>query len=65
MRGGVGRYGDGRAELSVGSPGENGSGSLTVLRGTASGVGTTGAASMLAKDAGVSGNAWFGQVLDR
>ncbi|MFF4653464.1 FG-GAP and VCBS repeat-containing protein [Streptomyces sp. NPDC001380] len=57
--------GDGRAELSVGSPEENGSGSLTVLRGTASGVGTTGAVSMLAKDAGVSGNAWFGQVLDR
>ncbi|WP_240529538.1 FG-GAP-like repeat-containing protein [Streptomyces mangrovisoli] len=48
--------GDGFADLAIGAPGENsGTGSVTVLRGTASGLTTKGAASYTQSTAGVPG----------
>ncbi len=56
--------GDGRAELSVGIPGEDsGQGYLQVFRGTSSGVSTSGVFALTAANAGLSGQAWFGSAL--
>ncbi|HEY0697423.1 MAG TPA: FG-GAP and VCBS repeat-containing protein, partial [Micromonospora sp.] len=40
--------GDGYGDLAVGSPGENGSGMVTLLKGTASGIAATGATAQVA-----------------
>ncbi|WP_031509026.1 VCBS repeat-containing protein [Streptomyces megasporus] len=57
---------DGRADLTIGSPGENdGVGAVTVLPGSASGVTTTGSVGFAAGSAGLSSTAKgrFGAVL--
>ncbi|MCT7354289.1 FG-GAP-like repeat-containing protein [Streptomyces sp. 15-116A] len=51
---------NGRAELVVGAGGENGYGAITVLRGTATGLTTSGAKFLSARDVSLKGNANFG-----
>ncbi|MEV8311979.1 FG-GAP-like repeat-containing protein [Streptomyces flavidovirens] len=57
--------GDGRSDLVVGVPEENSYGMVTVLRGGASGLSTSGVVSITATAAGLTGASqeWFGMVL--
>ena len=61
------RDGDGRPDLVVGAPGEDGTGRVTTLRGTGSGFTTTGSGTFGLSDLGVQGGAGadFGSVLGR
>ncbi|MGW6742988.1 FG-GAP-like repeat-containing protein [Streptomyces sp. NPDC055025] len=54
---------DGKADLVVGAGGENGYGAVTVLRGSASGLTTTGAKSFTARDVSLKDGAGFGWVI--
>ncbi|MFE4174294.1 FG-GAP repeat protein [Streptomyces sp. NPDC056909] len=54
---------DGKADLIVGAGGENGYGAVTVLRGSASGLTTTGAKSFTARDVSLKGGAGFGWAI--
>ncbi|MEU6259539.1 FG-GAP-like repeat-containing protein [Streptomyces sp. NPDC047043] len=54
---------NGKADLVVGSGYENNYGAVTVLRGTASGLTTTGAKSFTARDVSLKGDASFGWVI--
>jgi hypothetical protein len=54
---------NGKADLVVGAGGENGYGALTVLRGSASGLTTTGAKFLSARDVSLKGDASFGWVI--
>jgi hypothetical protein len=51
---------NGRADLVTGSGYENGSGAVTILRGTSSGLTTTNAVSVMAKDVGLKSGAYLG-----
>jgi len=51
---------NGKADLVAGSPSENGYGAVTVLRGTSTGLTTTGAKSLTARDVSLQGGAGFG-----
>ncbi|WP_405870800.1 FG-GAP-like repeat-containing protein [Streptomyces sp. NBC_00005] len=54
---------NGKADLVVGTGRENGYGAVTVLRGSASGLTTTGAKSFTARDVSLKGDAGFGWVI--
>jgi hypothetical protein len=54
---------NGKADLVVGTGYENGYGAVTVLKGTASGLTTTGVKSFTARDATLKGGADFGRVI--
>lgn len=54
---------NGKVDLVVGTGYENGYGAVTVLKGTASGLTTTGAKSFTARDATLKGGADFGRVI--
>ncbi|MFD3455415.1 FG-GAP-like repeat-containing protein [Streptomyces sp. NPDC058691] len=54
---------NGKADLVVGAGGENGYGAVTVLRGSASGLTTTGATSLTARGVSLKGGAGFGWVI--
>ncbi|MER5383988.1 FG-GAP-like repeat-containing protein [Streptomyces sp. NPDC002688] len=54
---------NGKADLVVGSGGENGYGAVTVLRGSATGLTTTGATSLTARDVSLKGGASFGWAI--
>ncbi|MEU6550435.1 FG-GAP-like repeat-containing protein [Streptomyces sp. NPDC046915] len=56
---------DGRAELVAGADGENGTGGVWTLRGTAGGTTTTGAKSFTASDVSLSSAMNFGLVIAR
>ncbi|WP_229843742.1 FG-GAP-like repeat-containing protein [Streptomyces chryseus] len=57
--------GDGRSDLVIGAPEENSYGMVTVLRGAASALSTSGVVSITGTAAGLSGASqeWFGMVL--
>jgi hypothetical protein len=57
--------GDGRADLTVAAPEENSTGAVTLLRGIASGLTTSGSVLLTARGVGltVSGQGWFGMAL--
>ncbi|MGW2521770.1 FG-GAP-like repeat-containing protein [Streptomyces sp. NPDC001617] len=54
---------NGRADLVAGAGGENGHGAVTVLRGIASGLTTSGAASITAANVALKGNGDFGWAI--
>ncbi|MFF4257568.1 FG-GAP-like repeat-containing protein [Streptomyces sp. NPDC001663] len=54
---------NGKADLVVGTGRENGYGAVTVLRGTSTGLTTTGAKSFTARDFSLKGDAGFGWVI--
>jgi hypothetical protein len=55
--------GNGKAELIIGANGENGYGSVTVLRGTSNGPTVKSAASITARNVSLKGDSAFGQVI--
>ncbi|MFF4487598.1 FG-GAP-like repeat-containing protein [Streptomyces sp. NPDC001544] len=54
---------NGKADLVAGAGGENGHGAVTVLRGSATGLTTTGATSVTAADVALKGNGDFGWAI--
>ncbi|MFF4015350.1 FG-GAP-like repeat-containing protein [Streptomyces sp. NPDC001843] len=54
---------NGKADLVAGAGGENGHGAVTVLRGSASGLTTSGAKSVTAADVALKGNGDFGWAI--
>ncbi|CAM5341172.1 VCBS repeat-containing protein OS=Streptomyces alboniger OX=132473 GN=CP975_15005 PE=4 SV=1 [Streptomyces alboniger] len=56
---------NGKADLVTGSGYENGYGAITVLRGSASGLTTTGATSFTARGVSLKGGADFGWVISQ